>query len=222
MAKFLANDVLIVVDVQNDFLPGGSLAVPAGDEIIAVINQIAPLFANVVVTQDWHPDSHISFASSHPQHSAGQMMQLPYGSQILWPDHCVQGSFGAQIADELQVKHAQLVLRKGVHSDIDSYSAFIEADRRTSTGLAGYLKERNIKRCYICGLATDFCVAWTAQDARSLGFDAIVIEDACRAIDIHDSLNKAWQSMLALGVERINCEDIVGESHFANSVLYNN
>ena len=208
MLKLSASDVLIVVDVQNDFLPGGSLAVPSGDEIISVINHIAPSFENVVLTQDWHPSGHMSFASTYQDHQVGQVMQTPYGMQMLWPNHCVQGTFGAQIATGLGIAHVQLIIRKGFHQHIDSYSAFVEADRQTHTGLAGYLKERNIKHCYICGLATDFCVAWTAQDARASGFEATVVEDACRGIDIDGSLDRAWQDMQISGVKRTSVKDM--------------
>src|SRR5216684_4116959 len=190
-----ASTVLIVVDVQNSFLPGGSLAVPRGNEVVPVINDLAKRFANVVLTQDWHPAGHRSFASSHPGSEPFDVIALEYGEQILWPDHCVQGSDGARLHRDLAVAHAQLVLHKGHHANVDSYSAFIEADGKTKTGLSGYLRERDIDNLYICGLATDFCVAWTALDARKLGFAAAVIEDACRAIDTQGSLAAAWEQM---------------------------
>ncbi len=195
-------ECLIVVDVQNDFMPGGALAVPRGDEVLPVINRLAPRFANVVLTQDWHPRGHASFASSHPGRKPFDTVDLPYGRQVLWPEHCVQGTPGAALHAGLDVTKAQLVIRKGFHPDIDSYSGFVEADRRTSTGLAGYLKERSLKKLYVCGLATDFCVAWTALDGRSAGFEVSVIEDACRAIDLDGSLARAWNDLQAAGVQR--------------------
>jgi nicotinamidase/pyrazinamidase len=195
---------LIVVDVQNDFCPGGALAVPKGDEVVPLINRLAVRFDNVVLTQDWHPRDHTSFASSHPGKKPFESADLPYGTQVLWPDHCVQGTRGAAFHEKLNLGKAQLVIRKGFHRDIDSYSAFLEADRRTTTGLAGYLKERGLTSLFVCGLATDFCVAWTALDARRAGFEVSVIEDACRAIDLEGSLERAWAEMAAAGVKRIN------------------
>lgn len=185
-----SRDVLLVVDIQHDFLPGGALSVPDGDSVIPVINRIARRFDNVVLTQDWHPPGHISFASRHGR-APFSTIDLPYGRQVLWPDHCVQGSRGAQFSDALDVPHAQAVIRKGFHAHTDSYSAFLEADRRTPTGLAGLLRERGLTRIYLCGLATDFCVAWSALDARSAGFEVVVLEDACRAIDTDGSLAAA-------------------------------
>ncbi|HMF29717.1 MAG TPA: bifunctional nicotinamidase/pyrazinamidase, partial [Candidatus Cybelea sp.] len=172
--------VLIVVDVQNSFMPGGSLAVPRGDEVVPIINALAKRFANVILTQDWHPPSHRSFASSHREKKPFDVVNLAYGEQVLWPDHCVQGTSGAALHAELDIAHAQLVIRKGHQREVDSYSAFIEADGTTRTGLAGYLRDRGIEEVYICGVATDFCVAYTALDARKLGFAATVIEDATR------------------------------------------
>jgi nicotinamidase/pyrazinamidase len=195
---------LIVVDVQNDFCPGGALAVPKGDEVVPLINRLAVRFDNVVLTQDWHPRDHTSFASSHPRKKPFETIELPYGKQVLWPDHCVQGTPGAAFHAGLDVSKAQLIVRKGFHRDIDSYSGFVEADRKTSTGLAGYLKERNFRSVFVCGLATDFCVGWTALDARTAGFGVSVIEDACRAIDLEGSLERAWAEMAAAGVKRIN------------------
>jgi nicotinamidase/pyrazinamidase len=191
---------LVVVDVQNDFMPGGALAVPKGDEVVPVINRLAARFENVLLTQDWHPRGHASFASSHPGKKAFETIELPYGRQVLWPDHCVQGTAGAAFHPDLDVTRAQLIIRKGHHRDIDSYSGFLEADRKTSTGLAGYLRERGIRELYICGLATDFCVAWTAIDARAAGFDSALIEDASRAIDLDGSLVRARADMHAAGV----------------------
>ena len=193
---------LIVVDVQNDFMPGGALAVRKGDEVVLVINRLAARFENVVLTQDWHPRGHASFASSHAGRKPFETIDLAYGKQVLWPDHCVQGTPGAALHGKLDIPHAQLVVRKGHHRDLDSYSAFLEADRRTTTGLAGYLKERNLKELYVCGLATDFCVAWTALDARAAGFRTTVLEDACRAIDLDGSLANAWRELAGAGVKR--------------------
>ena len=204
-----ATAVLIVADVQNSFMPGGSLAVPRGDEIVPVVNALARRFANIVLTQDWHPPGHRSFASSHPGRKPFDVIALDYGEQVLWPDHCVQGTDGARICRNLDLAHAQLVLRKGYHPDVDSYSAFIEADARTRTGLHGYLRERGIVSVYVCGLATDFCVAATALDARKLGFAATVIEDASRAIDTRGSLAAAWEAMQRAGVGRIQSDAVV-------------
>lgn len=204
-----ADDVLVVVDVQNDFLPGGNLAVPDGDAIIGPINQLATRFAKVVLTQDWHPADHISFASNHPGKSPFQTIQLPYGPQVLWPDHCVWDSYGAELAAELEIPQAQLVIRKGYTRTVDSYSGFQEADRRTKTGLGGYLRERGAGKVYIVGLATDFCVSWTAIDAAAAGFETLVIEDATRAINTDGSLAKAWADMAAAGVTLVMSQDIL-------------
>ena len=201
-------DVLLVVDVQNDFIPGGALAVKDGDQVIAVINRLAPAFSRVVLTQDWHAPGHVSFASSHPGKKPFEMTDLPYGAQVLWPDHCVQGTPGAALHKDLNVPHAELIIRKGYRKQIDSYSAFLEADRKTHTGLAGYLKERGLRNVYLVGLATDFCVGWSAIDARTAGFAATVIEDACRGIDADGSLAKAWKDMLGAGVKRIKSSDL--------------
>ena len=194
--------------MQHDFVPGGALAVPRGDEIVPLVNRLGARFANVVLTQDWHPRDHISFATAHPGRQPFESIRLAYGDQVLWPPHCVQGTHGAALHSQLNVPHAQLVIRKGHHRDIDSYSAFMEADRKTSTGLAGYLKERGFRKIYTCGLATDFCVAWTAMDARKAGFDTYVIEDATRAIDLNGSLAAAWKQMTAKGVKRIQSTDL--------------
>ena len=199
---------LLVIDVQNDFLPGGSLAVKDGDQVIPVINRIAKGFANVVMTQDWHAAGHISFASTHPGNKPFEVIDLPYGKQVLWPDHCVQGTDGAALSKDLSIPHAGLVIRKGFHNDVDSYSAFTEADGKTTTGLAAYLKARKLQRLFVAGLATDFCVAWTALDARKAGFDAYVVEDACRGIDTQGSMAKAWADMTNAGVMRIQSSDI--------------
>ena len=208
MNKLDDSTVLIIVDAQYGFMPGGGLAVADGDAVVPVINRIAPRFANVVLTQDWHPADHISFAANHPGRAPFETITLPYGEQVLWPTHCVQGTRDAALHDDLRVPQAQLIIRKGFHRDVDSYSAFMEADRRTSTGLAAYLKARGITKLYLCGLATDYCVAWSAQDARAAGFEATVIEDACRAIDLNGSLARAWADMAAAGVGRVQSTDI--------------
>lgn len=198
------NSVLLVMDVQNDFLPGGALAVPRGDEVVPMVNRLAEKFANVILTQDWHPPNHISFASRHAGRKPFETVTLPYGPQILWPDHCVQGSHGAEFHSALAVHQAQAVIRKGYHAHTDSYSALLEADRVTPTGLAGLLRERGIRRVYCCGLATDFCVAWSALDAQAAGFETWVIEDACRAIDTGGSLAAARRDLAAAGVRMID------------------
>lgn len=203
-------DVLVVVDMQYDFLPGGSLAVAGGDAIVPLINALAQKFTNVVLTQDWHPADHISFASQHPDHAPFDTIALPYGLQVLWPDHCVWNTHGAEVTADLTIPHGQLIIRKGYNRLIDSYSGFQEADRQTLTGLAGYLNERDVDRLYIVGLATDFCVGWTAIDAAAAGFDVTVIEDATRAIDNAGSLAKAWTDMEEAGVERVMSREILG------------
>ena len=203
-----AQTALVVVDVQNGFVTGGCLAVPRGEEVVAVINRIAPAFANVVLTQDWHPPGHASFASSHAGKRPYDVVELAYGRQVLWPDHCVQGTADAALHAELNVPQAQLILRKGFHPQVDSYSAFQEADRTTRTGLDGYLKQRGITRLFVTGLATDFCVAWTAIDARRAGYETWVIEDATRAIDLDGSLDAAWRDMAAQGVHRIQSSEL--------------
>src|SRR5262245_10242715 len=204
-----ASSALIVVDVQNCFLPGGSLAVKDGDQVIAVINRVAKTFENVVMTQDWHTSRHVSFASSHDGKKPYEVIKLAYGMQVLWPEHCVQGTDGAQIAKAINIPQAQLIIRKGFHNDVDSYSAFMEADQATRTGLASYLKERKINTVFITGLATDFCVAWTAIDARKAGLTVYVVEDACRGIDINGSMAKAWKDMTGAGVKKIQSSDLV-------------
>ncbi|MBL8359786.1 MAG: bifunctional nicotinamidase/pyrazinamidase [Rubrivivax sp.] len=199
-----ADTAMIVVDVQNDFCSGGALAVPEGEAVVPVINALAGAFGLIVITQDWHPAGHASFASSHAGRSPFETTTMPYGPQVLWPDHCVQGTRGAALHDGLQLPTAQLIVRKGWHAGVDSYSAFVEADGRTTTGLAAWLRAHGITRIAVTGLATDFCVAYTAQDARSAGFETWVIEDACRAIDLNGSLAAAWQAMAATGVQRID------------------
>ena len=201
-------DVLLVIDVQNCFTPGGSLAVKDGDAIVPLINKLAGGFEHVVLTQDWHTPGHVSFASSHPGKKPFETTSLPYGTQVLWPDHCVQGTDGANLHPALKIPHAELVIRKGYRKNVDSYSAFMEADGKTPTGLAGYLRERGLSRCYFVGLATDFCVGWSALDARKAGFEAAVIEDACRGIDVGGSLAKAWADMQGAGVKRLQSADL--------------
>ncbi|KAA5606563.1 bifunctional nicotinamidase/pyrazinamidase [Roseospira marina] len=202
-----ANAVLLVIDMQNCFLPGGTLPVEHGDEIIPLINTLAAKFQNVVMTQDWHTPGHISFASSHAGKQPFDTVELPYGPQVLWPDHCVQGTDDAKLAADLNVGYAQLIIRKGYHPNIDSYSAFLEADRETRTGLAGYLIERGLTDVYVVGLATDFCVSWSAQDARAADLKVAVVEDACRGIDLNGSVAAAWEAMEAAGVRRIQSSD---------------
>nr|USU31682.1 bifunctional nicotinamidase/pyrazinamidase [Methylobacterium sp. OTU13CASTA1] len=195
-----SSDILLVVDVQVDFLARGALAVPDGDAVIAPINRLIDRFAHVVVTQDWHPPGHVSFATSHPGRAAFESVVLPYGRQVLWPEHCVRGTAGAALAPGLRAERAELVVRKGHQSDVDSYSAFLKADRTTPTGLAGYLRERGFTRVVVCGLATDYCVGWTALDARAAGFEAVVVTDAVRGIDIEGSVARAMAAMAAAGV----------------------
>ncbi len=203
------HDLLIAVDLQNDFCPEGALAVPRGDEVIPVINRLARRFRHAVLTQDWHTRDHRSFASAHPGKQPFDTVTLSYGPQILWPDHCVQDTHGAAFHDAVDIPGAELIVRKGYRREIDSYSAFFENDRRTPTGLAGYLRERGFTRLYFAGLATDFCVRYSAEDARALGFEAIVVEDACRAIDIGGSLAAAWDSFQRLGVARLSSAQLM-------------
>ncbi|MFH7765350.1 bifunctional nicotinamidase/pyrazinamidase [Acinetobacter sp. BSP-28] len=205
----MQNAALIVVDVQRGFTPGGNLAVANADQIIPNINQLGQHFGNIVITQDWHPQNHISFAENHVAKQPFETIELDYGTQVLWPAHCVQGSADAELHPDLHLPTAQLVIRKGTHAHIDSYSAFLEADQKTTTGLAGYLKECSIDTVFIAGIATDFCVAWTAIDACKLGFKTYVISDATKGIDLNGSLQHAWQDMLAAGVKRILMKDIV-------------
>ncbi len=198
-----SDHVLIVVDVQIDFCSGGALAVPDADAIVPVINQLATNFDVVVLTQDWHPAGHSSFATSHVGRKPFDLIELPYGPQVLWPDHCMQGTRGAELHPGLKIPHAQMIVRKGFRAAIDSYSAFLEADRRSPTGLAGYLTEREVRAATIVGLATDYCVAWTALDARAAGLDVTVVDAACRAIDAGGSLAKANAAMADAGVRRV-------------------
>lgn len=206
--NFQSSAALLVIDVQNCFVDGGSLPVPSGAEVIPVINKIAPFFQNIIVSQDWHPAGHISFASAHPGAIPFEAIKLPYGEQILWPDHCIQGSKDAALHPELDLPNTQLILRKGFHKDVDSYSAFMEADRKTSTGLAAYLRNRQIDTLYIVGLATDFCVAWTALDAREAGFTVYVVEDATRAITPGKSVESVWHTLNSKGIHRIQSDQI--------------
>jgi nicotinamidase/pyrazinamidase len=202
-------DVLLVIDVQNDFVPGGALAVSEGDAVIPLVGRLAQAFENVVVTQDWHPVGHASFASSHAGAKPFDVVELPYGHQVLWPDHCVQGSPGARLHSGLDADRAFAILRKGTNAMVDSYSAFAEADGM-ATGLAALLRARGIERVFACGLATDFCVGYSALDARAAGFETFVIDDACRAIDANGSLAAAWARMEAAGVRKIEAREILG------------
>ena len=199
-----ADDLLLVIDVQNDFCPGGALAVADGDAVVPMINRLAQRFGHVVLTQDWHPAGHSSFATSHPGAAPFRIITLDYGPQTLWPDHCVQGTAGAAFHPQLATERAELIIRKGFRREIDSYSAFFENDRRTPSGLAGYLRERGLKRIFLVGLATDYCVHYSAIDARRLGFETIVIESGCRAIDLAGSLASAWASMTEADVQRLS------------------
>lgn len=201
---------LIVVDIQNDFLPGGALAVPRGDETVAIANRLMPLFSTVVLTADWHPADHSSFASQHTGKSPYDVVPMPYGNQVLWPDHCVAGTSGADFAAGLETVRAHAVIRKGTDKNCDSYSGFLAADRKTPTGLAGYLKSRGVTTVFVCGLATDFCVAWTAQDASAAGFKTYLIEDASRAIDAGGSLAAAMAGLKTAGVGVIEKKDVPG------------
>jgi nicotinamidase/pyrazinamidase len=195
-----ADDVLIVVDVQNDFCPAGALAVAGGDDAVEPIVCVARLFEHIVLTQDWHPPNHVSFASSHPGRQPFETIELAYGAQTLWPPHCVQGSWGAEFHPALQLPRAELILRKGFHAEIDSYSAFFENDHATATGLAGYLRERGLTRVFLAGLAYDYCVGYSALDARRVGLPAIVLRDACRAIGLNDSVAKMEREFAEAGV----------------------
>jgi nicotinamidase/pyrazinamidase len=202
-------DVLIVVDIQNDFCPGGALSVPQGGETVPLVNRLAERFTHVVLTQDWHPPDHLSFASAHPNKKPFDTIEVDYGSQILWPDHCVQATRGAEFHQDLHIPHAALILRKGIHRTIDSYSTFYENDRKTPTGLVGYLRERGFTRVFLAGLAFDFCVRYSAEDASREGFDVIVVEDACRGIDVDGSVAATRESLNTLGVVRTITEAVV-------------
>jgi nicotinamidase/pyrazinamidase len=202
-------DVLIVVDIQNDFCPGGALSVPRGDEVIPVINRLAERFRNVVLTQDWHPPDHLSFASAHPGKKPYDTIIVDYGPQILWPDHCVRTTSGADFHKGLDIPHAALVLRKGIDRKIDSYSTFYENDRKTPTGLIGYLRDRGLTRVFLAGLALDFCVRYSAEDAVREGFEVAVVEDACRGIDVDGSVAATRESLNKLGVVRTTTEELL-------------
>jgi nicotinamidase/pyrazinamidase len=203
-----STDALVVVDLQNDFCPGGALAVDRGDEIVPIVNQLARRFEHVILTQDWHPRGHISFASAHPGSRAYEVISASYGSQALWPDHCIQGTKGADFHSGVEIPRAELVLRKGFRTDIDSYSAFMENDGVTPTGLAGYLRERGLKRLFVCGLAYDFCVRHSAIDGTALDFSCLVVEDACRAVALPGSVETADEAFMEAGVQRISAADL--------------
>ena len=200
------SDALLVVDVQNDFCPGGALAVPEGDRVVPVINRLSGLFEVVIHTQDWHPAGHHSFASSHKDKNPYDVVSVDYGDQVLWPDHCVQETDGAAFHPDLDISRSQLILRKGFRKQIDSYSAFFENDQQTVTGLAGYLRSRKIDTLYVTGLAADFCVKWTVLDAIKEGFHVNVVEDAVRGIDLDGSLEQAWQEMIGAGARMLSSE----------------
>jgi nicotinamidase/pyrazinamidase len=204
--KISDRDVLLAIDVQNDFCTGGALAVPGGEKVVPAINRIAQKFANVVLTQDWHPQNHVSFAANHAGRQPFEAIALDYGPQVLWPTHCVQGTAGAEFHRDLDVLKASLVVRKGFRRGIDSYSALFENDKRTPTGLLGYLRERELKTVFLAGLALDFCVRFSAEDARKAGFEVVVIEDACRGIDLDGSVAAAHRSFRELGMSVISLE----------------
>jgi nicotinamidase/pyrazinamidase len=208
--KIGATDVLIVIDVQNDFCPGGQLAVTGGDEVIEPIHAVARSFEHIVLTQDWHTPDHMSFASAHPGKKPFEQVEAGYGAQTLWPDHCVQGTEGAKFHPGLDLERAELIVRKGFRRNIDSYSAFFENDHKTATGLAGYLRERALSRVFLAGLAYDYCVGYSALDARKLGFAVYVIPDACRAIDLDGSVGTIETQFASVGVERLNSSQLIG------------
>jgi nicotinamidase/pyrazinamidase len=214
--NLLPSDALLVIDVQNDFCPavngiGGALAVKDGDQVVPIINRLGQRFDHVILTQDWHPSSHISFASTHPGTAPFTTTEVAYGTQTLWPDHCVQGTPGADFHPDLNVPHAELILRKGFRREIDSYSAFLEDDHTTPTGLASYLRERGLKRLFICGLAYDFCVRYSAIDGTAAGFECLVIEDATRTVDLHGSIVEAHAAFAAGGITRIQSANILAK-----------
>lgn len=201
-------EALLIIDIQNDFCPGGALAVPGGNEVIPVINSLSEQFDVVIQTQDWHPRGHYSFASSRKGKTPFETVEMPYGEQVLWPDHCVQGTAGADFHPDLITIHSQLIIRKGFRREIDSYSAFFENDNKTTTGLSGYLRERGVTKLYMTGLATDFCVKWSALDGISEGFEVFVIEDAVRGIDLEGSVEQAWREMENAGAKIIASSDV--------------
>ncbi len=202
--RLLTTDALLVIDVQNDFCPGGALAIPDGDTIVPSINALAARFDHVLLTQDWHPPAHISFASTHTGTQPYESIAAPYGSQTLWPIHCLQYTPGAAFHHALDLPHAELVLRKGLRREIDSYSAFLENDHVTPTGLAGYLRERGLTRLFLCGLAYDFCVRFSALAGKALGFDTLVVEDATRAVNLPGSVEATDAALAAAGIPRIH------------------
>ncbi len=205
----MTDTALVIIDVQNDFCPGGALAVADGDAVVPVINRLQAYYSLKVITQDWHPAGHTSFASNHPDAEPFSMIEMPYGPQVLWPTHCVQGTNGAAFHKDLQTGDAAVIIRKGFRKEIDSYSAFFENDRSTPTGLLGYLREQNVSSLIITGLATDFCVRFSAVDAAKLGFDVTLVEDACRAIDMDGSLDEAMRDMHEHGVKKITSAEII-------------
>jgi nicotinamidase/pyrazinamidase len=201
-------DVLLVIDVQNDFMPGGALAVEDGDTIVPLINTLAQKFDHVILTQDWHPHQHISFATTHANKRPFESIEAAYGPQTLWPEHVLQHTEGAAFHPGLHIPHAELILRKGFRRHIDSYSAFLENDHRTPTGLAGYLHERNLQRLFLCGLAYDFCVRYSAIDGKNLGFETIVIEDATRAVNLPGSIEGTDAALASASIQRIRSEEL--------------
>lgn len=200
---------LLIIDVQNDFCPGGALEVPDGDMVVPVINSLSGEFDAVIQTQDWHPEGHYSFASSHEEKEPFETISMSYGEQVLWPDHCVQDSNGSDFHPDLETHRSQLIIRKGFREDIDSYSAFYENDNETTTGLTGYLRERDIDTLYAVGLATDFCVKWSVLDGIKEGFNLYVVEDAVRGIDIEGSVDQAWEEMLNAGAEKVTAAELL-------------
>lgn len=205
------DDALIVVDVQNDFLEGGALAVPAGSEVIPVINKLTPLFSTVVFTQDWHPKDHVSFAANHEGASVYDVREVSYGAQVMWPVHCVQETEGAALAARLDVPAGSFNQKKGTDSAVDSYSAFLEADRQSSTGLADWLRSQGVRKVYVCGLASDFCVSWSALDAKAAGFEVAVVTDASRGIDINGSIAAEAAKWKDAGIETVVSSEILSK-----------
>ncbi len=206
------HDVLLVVDIQNDFCPGGALAVPRGDEVVPIVNRLARRFRHVILTQDWHPPRHQSFASEHPGRRPYEVITVAYGPQILWPDHCIQGTPGAAFRQDLDIPHGELIIRKGYRREVDSYSALFENDHITPTGLSGYLRERALTHVFLAGLAYDFCVRYSAEDAHENGFAVTVIKDACRGIDVDGSVADTDRRLKALGVRALTSDQIVEAS----------
>jgi nicotinamidase/pyrazinamidase len=202
------SDILLVVDIQNDFCPDGALAVPRGDEVVPVVNDVARRFRHVALTQDWHPAGHQSFATSHPGRKPFDVIEVSYGPQILWPDHCIQATRGAAFREDLHIPHAELIIRKGFRREVDSYSAFFENDHATPTGLVGYLRERGFARVFLAGLALDFCVRYSAEDAHRCGFDVVVVEDACRGIDVDGSMDKTRRRLSELAIPRVAAAEV--------------